>query len=124
MASELFGQQFRGFIADPGSVFTDPEIDLIGDLANERYPGASDWVILSYAIILGIRMIRADASKRTSYSQNSASESTSAIARNLADLEKDWKITLEEALTANSAGGVRWGGHRTFPTRQREFPDA
>lgn len=127
MASAVFGQRFRTALADPGppdAVFTDAEIDDLGEQAQEAYPGASLRVQLAYAVLVGIRSIMADKAKLVSYSQNSASESLSDAVRNLRLIHDIWKEDLDEALEESSGGGVRFGSINKFPTRREAYPDA
>lgn len=124
-ANAIQRTRFRNRVGDPsGAVWTDAEVDALWDEGLEVYPGSGADMQLAYALRTAYEELLADSAKRTSYSQNTVSESLSDIFRHLTDMRNLYDRKVSELSLKYGGGGVTWRALETPNHWMREYPDA
>jgi len=124
MATAEQREQFRldlGLDNDE-SVFPDDEIDGLYARAEATHGTGTD-ASDAYALLLGVRRLRARAVTLTDYEQGDSSEKMSQIYKHLAEMEKAIEARYGAAVALQTST-LRYGKLRSHRTRRAEWPDA
>ncbi len=120
MATSTQRTRFRRYFGDPGTVWTDDEIDAIFEEATEDAPNA----VMIQARIIGIDELRMNATKLTNYKQNQSSENQSDIFKALTTMRKELVAEKYDAEEDAAGTSVRVVNTAKRPARTKDYPSS
>lgn len=123
MATVAQREQFRldlG-VANDETVFTNAEVDALYARAEAKHTAgeAAD----AYALLLGVRRLRAKAVTLADYEQGDSAEKLNQVYKNLEALERSIEARYNATATA-ALGTMRYARLKGHKARREEWPDA